>query len=742
METKNQSTSAIPDELASRYSKIRTLGSGAMGDVFRAHDAILNKDVAIKVLKRNAMSVEAAIRFQQEARTASKLKHQNLVTLMDFGISDKGGPYLIMESVEGKSLSAILDQTGRFPIPATLNIMIQICDGMEHAHRNGVVHRDLKPSNVLVCGGELATAAIKVLDFGIAKLDSATAGSITQTGTVLGTPYYMSPEQFSGSDNVDRRADVYAAGCIMFRLLTNHHPFEGESLMEIMQQKQNEVAPLISDVVEVDEFFDDVEQIVERCLETDPAERYQTMAELKEALLLAFEHLNAKVLNQQELEKQIEQSKTLVLESEDKAVQKKSGEKRKRTVICASLALLSIAIALFSVQVFNRHVEVGLPDKAPIEKVQTKTGTVIRRDSVYRKDFFEINPVKKVWEAKAIVRDRELEWMAQYAKDDIDELRLGGAEYVTTQNEISPQGYAAIGRIPLKVLVLTGSGVTDGDMPQIARISTLKHLDVMRTSITDKGVRALTNKPLVGLNLSTTSVTDACIPVLATMNLHRLNLSCTKVSDDGLRELASAKRSNMESINLQGCDLTDTGMQYVAKLKKVNKLTLGHTRVGYQGLAKLAGLKLNTLSVDGDKRFDDRCLELVAQQWPDIESLNLNDTVVTGAGLKQITKLKRLRNLCLNALKLQDNDVLPIVQSKSIQGLYLTCNDITDKTVEGLARMPQLKFVEFNCTNITNESLKPLLARRDRKELDFNALDAPEKKETANSLIEELYYDK
>src|SRR5579885_2724090 len=214
--------------IANRYEFIKELGSGATGTVNLALDKTLDKQVAIKILKVN-WTANQYVRFQQEARLSGKLKHSNIATVMDFGVTDGGQPYLIMEYVDGGSLASLIAEERTLPLSALLKLFIDICRGMEHSHGQGILHRDLKPENVIVETDENGALHAKIVDFGLAKMQDTDA-SITRTGAFLGSPLYAAPEQSQGT--FDNRSDIYSMGCLMYHVIKGRPPFSGDTSLE------------------------------------------------------------------------------------------------------------------------------------------------------------------------------------------------------------------------------------------------------------------------------------------------------------------------------------------------------------------------------------------------------------------------------------------------------------------------------------------------------------------------------
>ena len=213
--------SSTPEKI-DKYVVLGELGRGAMGTVYKARDPVLGRLVAIKMMSQDlVIEEEMRSRFNREAKSVAKLQHPNIVTVFDFGeLENVGVPYIVMELLDGVSLAQMMEEGRPERLEDKVEIVTQMCRGLDYAHKRGVIHRDIKPGNIQVLPAGLA----KVLDFGIAWSEGSTIK--TKTGLVMGTPNYMAPEQIS-DQNVDHRADMWAVGVILYELLTGERPFCG-----------------------------------------------------------------------------------------------------------------------------------------------------------------------------------------------------------------------------------------------------------------------------------------------------------------------------------------------------------------------------------------------------------------------------------------------------------------------------------------------------------------------------------
>jgi len=284
--TRSEPTNSDPKGLPAQYAIIEEIGHGGMGTVYKARHQQLGNYVAIKVINPTLLEGKsegketAQKRFVNESKAVSQLQHENVIALKDFGVTDDGAPFMVMEFADGKTLEAMI-KNGPMDYKSTLNIMRGVCDGLEHAHSLGLVHRDIKSSNIIVCKSAAGREVPKVLDFGIARItgDDGKTQGLTSTGEVFGSPFSIAPEQ-SLSSKVDRRADIYSVGCVMFECITGKPPYAGDTSMHTIMMHLNSPIPSASGVLGK-ALPADLERILNRCLQKDPKNRYQSAAELK-----------------------------------------------------------------------------------------------------------------------------------------------------------------------------------------------------------------------------------------------------------------------------------------------------------------------------------------------------------------------------------------------------------------------------------------------------------------------------
>ena len=266
-------------KINNRYEIIRTIGEGGMANVYLGYDTILDRNVAIKVLRGDLSSDEKFVRrFQREALSASSLSHPNIVEVYDVG-EDNGLYYIVMEYIDGKTLKQLLKKRGSLTLSEAIDIMLQITDGMAHAHDSYIVHRDLKPQNIMIKDD----GQIKITDFGIAMALNAT--QLTQTNSVMGSVHYLPPEQAAGK-GCTIQSDIYSMGIIFYELLTGELPFKGDSAVEIALKQMKDPLP---DVHKMNKDIpQSIENIILKATAKNPKNRYQNVREMYQDLLTAL----------------------------------------------------------------------------------------------------------------------------------------------------------------------------------------------------------------------------------------------------------------------------------------------------------------------------------------------------------------------------------------------------------------------------------------------------------------------
>lgn len=343
-----------------RYEIIRSIGEGGMANVYLAHDTILNRDVAVKILRGDLANDEKFVRrFQREAISASSLNHPNIVEMYDVG-EDDGKYFIVMEYVEGQTLKSLIKRRGALTLPEVIDIMLQLTSAVAHAHESYIIHRDIKPQNVLI----IEDGTVKITDFGVAI--ALNSNELTQTNSVMGSVHYLPPEQANGTGSTIK-SDIYSLGITMFELLTGKIPFKGENAVEIAIKQMRDNIPNVCDINE--NIPQSIGNVILKACAKNPKNRYNSALEMHEDIKTALnpERADEPKIVYQYPEYEFENTKKLSRSelnsnknSEDE--DKKSNKVLMITGIVAGVLLLGVIIFMFIIPMFTNKKSVVIPN--------------------------------------------------------------------------------------------------------------------------------------------------------------------------------------------------------------------------------------------------------------------------------------------------------------------------------------------------------------------------------------------
>jgi len=372
-----------------RYEIIRNVGEGGMANVYLAYDTILNRNVAVKILRGDLANDEKFVRrFQREAIAASSLTHPNIVEMYDVGVDD-GNYFIVMEYIDGITLKSLIKKRGALSLTETIDIMLQITSAIACAHDSYIIHRDIKPQNVIILDDGVA----KITDFGIAMALKST--ELTQTNTVMGSVHYLPPEQANGKGSTVK-SDIYSLGIMMYEMLIGRVPFKGENAVEIAMKQINEAIPSVCKLNP--SIPQSVENIILKATAKNPKNRYDSVNEMHEDLKHALEETDSKRLTYEYPEQELEKTKELkTISSIEK---EKSEEVKKEKTLNKSLVIVSIIfvvlsltllVTLFVLPKLNQAKDVKIPNVsglslAEAEKILNEAGFYVASTTDERKD--------------------------------------------------------------------------------------------------------------------------------------------------------------------------------------------------------------------------------------------------------------------------------------------------------------------------------------------------------------------
>lgn len=558
--------SKTPGEIVARhYEVLSCLGEGGMSLVYKARHQYMDKIVAVKVLSPDRIpDAKTTQRFSQEAKSISRLKHENIVDVHEFGIDDNKQPYLIMDFLDGASLAEIVEKSGPIPPVRAASLFLQMADALQHAHSNGVIHRDLKPTNVIVVTNDNVRETVKIVDFGIAKLTEPeeSGKALTQTGEVFGSPFYMSPEQCRGH-KLDHRSDVYSFGCLMYEVITGKVPAHTDSVVETLMLHisgltfdfENDKTFIESatkareqssfDATRDFKCLSGLKQIIENCVQKNPEDRYQTMDIVRRDLEMLlggnrpvggkssayswkslglgdkFSNFDKANANQIRSPENVFKSLTPII-----------------LVGCGSFLCVATIVFLYrdSLDFFPKPIHAA----APVPAVTASTAPIEPNDTVplnapvVQESTRGQSVIATDLEGEHILlRDLRAATLASLKADRFVDLKL-------RSTTVSNEDLAQISNMAhLKSLDLTGSaGYTNVGLSKLIKLKALKNLSLGGTEITERDTASITKMPLERLDVSYTRLSSEDIKQLGQMkSLKWLKFKRTIASEDSTREL-------------------------------------------------------------------------------------------------------------------------------------------------------------------------------------------------------------
>jgi len=652
-----------------RYDAFEILGQGQAGIVYRAKDRLLRRPVAIKTVRALQLTGDQIIQFQREAKATSQLEHRNLIRLYDFGITDGGVPYLVMEYFKGQSLSDFIDREGALPLKTVLALMIEICRGMEHAHQRGILHRDLKSSNVLLVAPNESEQfwTVKIIDFGLAALPPTSVdGYKTKEGIMLGSPAYMSPEQARGTRDIDERSDTYSLGCVLFECITGSVPFEGQTALATMMSQIESAPPTILDVKPGAERAEELSALVSKALMKAPEKRFQSMTEFKEALksLLIDVEQQEELFDRPQVQAENFQAvvTTAVPERQDRS------RKAKLVLTAACIGFVVLAGVILSIGRINTDNQK--------RKVQPITSAL---DDEHV-GLFKLPPVTGVTDiATESPQERKISKKLA-ARDEL--VQSDPLETVLpTQEPLFLEGTKLKSRLHLN----------DNDVKFLQDKKQFPFIDSANfrgTNLSGEGLKYLLGRPIYELDVSSTPLNLKAIKYISEMkDLRSLSINHLELTADSVKPITKLK--NLTSLSLVGTTLDDEGV-----------------RNATEGLDKLVSVELSF-----NPEVTNACLPAL-QKLPTLTTLGLKKCGITGDGVAEFEKFPALQAVFLDHTKWNDEQLvqlIDILSKKNTTHFGINVADVSEETV--LKNLPRLKhLVAVGISNSKKFSAKTKVA--------------------------------
>ncbi len=583
--------------ISGQYCIEAKLGDGGMGTVYRCRDLVLGRIVALKFLHPHlVMTNKWLMRFQQEAKAIGRLEHPNIIKINHFAYAEDC-PFLVMDYIKGESLAEVLSKQGAMDSARVLKIMIQVADALAHAHKNNVIHRDLKPSNIVILAGSKEVA--KILDFGIAKIeDTDESPHLTQTGEIFGSPAYMSPEQCIGR-KVDARADQYSLGCVLYECLTGSPPFVSTSAMELMMHHISDAPQSLKEGSLGQHFSKDMEKLLQRLLNKEPTQRFESMEAAHHALSNLLE------------------GRPLGFSTRPK-VDGNLGPINAgwKIGLAIGVAVSTILVVAAAALVLVYQLAPQMLDSRGTNSTSSLASTSINQtelppltiSDMANKDFqvevsdFKVRypkQVRKFGPLKTIdIGDQSMKVITSKFPE-LHELNLKECSNITSV------GIKELSKLPLTVLLFANCDPSDKTIEEISKIKTLLAVEVPgATSYTDAGVLLLSKMPnLIRLNIGNNIyLTENSLKYLVqAKKLKSIDLTMIPVTNLGL-----LVNTQLSEINATGTLIDDANIVKLTKLTTLRILSLSNTKITDACVPALCSMKqLDMLQVKGCRNLSD-----------------------------------------------------------------------------------------------------------------------------------------
>lgn len=591
-----------PAFLTDRYEAIEMIGQGGMGSVYRAFDTALGINVVIKTVLEVDDYEKCAVRFQQEAKLLSRLNHDNLVKVYDFGSSESGSLYMVLEYIEGTSLKELLEKDGPLPLGRAVAILTRICQGLARAHEEKIVHRDLKPANIIVYDRkdpEPVQDEVKIIDFGIAHAVDPEKSQVvlsTDTGTrpntIAGSPLYMAPEVIHGESGTSV-ADIYALGCIFFELLTGRVPFQADTMVETFALHSEAAVPSVKEFCRYElPDADAVQSLIERALTKDKSERYQSVEEfLHDLKRIPLQHPSLRTGAFGEFKPSSNSEHPLT------RIWSRYGIIIVATVLTGSL----LTSALLGMVYMWTAPKAEPPSEKVLEKKKVEQTAMALMAPALVEEGVDTGgkPFKQgkksgfdeCWIGNPfITKDEDFKFLA-----DKKPLNLS-----FKQCEVTGTGLKYLPDWPLKGISFEGSSLTDEGLKEVSRFRTITKLDLTGTGISDKGLVALEKLPRLEhleltmcphitmkgiekvlktctsirtLKMNHVKINRSVIPSIVASKLTTVELGGDWLEDKDVKELSKLDR--LTSLGLVGSEsLTDKSLDYIAGMKNLRRVDI------------------------------------------------------------------------------------------------------------------------------------------------------------------------
>lgn len=659
--------------LDGKYKVLSVIGQGGMGTVYRVEQIFLGKQAALKTIS-GEFNDNSWRRFQIEAKAASRLEHPCIVRVSDFGLIDNKQPYCVMELVEGESLADYLKRCARLPYDDIFAIFIPLCLALQEAHEMGIIHRDVKPSNIMLIG-KLGNWECKLLDFGIAKVSEGDANALTQTGELIGSPLYMSPEQ-CGAGIVDARSDIYSLGCTLFEAITACPPFAGSTPIETISKHLNEKPPSLKEASLGRDFPPDLERIVHTMLAKNPDQRFSSAKQVAENLV------RLKAGDELRLSPQIKAEKVSKLSNS--------------SITLGLIAIAAIGLAVYFWAQTNqlKHEE--------MEREKERTSEREREREM-------------VQTFASAGSNAAQNWKKEFPQTSTNEVGYG--KLLEEKNH--PNGSGTAGFYYQQTITVRGQKIRCFDFPRQC-VGKLLDEGAGRKYFAAGRVEIPWHGPLL-------YYPDADVLI----NFPGL---FDKFQPDEIRCIVFEKGKDfyynclsnlthyvlLEELSFEDTDFDDSGFKYLKELPHIRSLNFFTTNITSQGLSKYSRLrKLGKLCVSELPKMS--ILLKALQGDSDLDVLHLRYCSLDKQDYELLAKLPKLNRLHLDLFNPVKSEVLlELSKSKTLRWVDMQHALIPPESFPALAAMQQLKVLYLTAKRYTPEQQAQIKALLPKCDVVFN----------------------
>ncbi len=635
-----------------KYGIISLLGEGGMGAVYKAHHLLLDKDVALKTFKTTSLSDDAWMRFQREAQAIARLNHINIVKVFDFGVSEKNVPYYTMECLTGQSLAERLAARGPLPVDHALLIFHQVCLALSQAHSQGIIHRDMKPANIFLTSDFTADKVplIKIVDFGIAglALGSIDGQKLTTTGSIFGSPLYMSPEQSMGK-KVTAQSDIYSCGCALFQTLTGNPPFRGDNAFATTLQHQQATIPALEEKSKGMVFAPALNHLIGSMLAKDKSQRMQSFDEVAAELerLCSIKPSSRPVQRKVKVAQHIPE----LTETDEQKIRPAQNK-----IAIAATTLLTIAVAAALTMRLRPQLASQPGQKERETGVQSATGAAGKPNSANQ-------PIAAATTAASarylqsgdpkLRTERTFLFPKNVCIGEIKwDMRPGKEIYLRRKNNLDAQGIVVA---PADAhLTLVGSQALS-DIPEyfngfgpydLDTIELTRHDDYKWTNKHIEFISRLSG--LRHLKIDDADVSDKCVDSLNKLTcLEELEARDTAISATALKRLK--RLSQFSQLILANLQSLSGNLDAIKNSQTITLLDLVNCELQDSDMKVFSTCpELSYLHLYGNHSITDKGIEAICHMQV-LQSLDLSHTSVTPTCIPMLQKLPRLKQFIIRS---------------------------------------------------------------------------------------------